>query len=90
MSIWAGVSGTIYVRKDSHISIKEAFSKKIDELSIKTESEDRGDYWLHRVDATFCADGMEACKIVDDVVKYIKAQCKTAQVDLNVSIRWVA
>lgn len=90
MSIWSGFSGTIYTRKDSHISIKEAFSKNIDELHIKVDTEDREDYWLHHVEATFCADGMEACKIVDDVVKYIKAQCKTAHVDLNVSIRWVA
>ena len=90
MSIWSGFSGTVYTRKDSHLSIKKAFQSNVDELSLKVDTEDRGDYWMHHVEATFCSDGMEACKIVDCVVQYIKAHCKTAHVDLNVSIRWVA
>lgn len=88
MSIWAKIEGTIRVRKDSRLSIKEAFNQHADELTYSSDTVRDNDYWVHHVCIAFCADGMQACKIVDAVVKYIKQQCKTASVDLNVSVRW--
>lgn len=88
MSIWAKIDGSIRVRKDSHVSIKDSFNQYSDELIFSSDSKDDGEYWIHHVSITFCADGMPACKVVENVVKYIKAQCKSASVDLNVSVRW--
>lgn len=88
MSIWAKIDGTIRVRKDSHVSIKETFNQYSDELMFSSDTVENGDYWLHRVSIAYCADGINACNVVDNVVKCIKVQCKSASVDLNVQVRW--
>ena len=90
MSIWSTINGTVSVHKSSHISLKYIVNQYFDEVSLSESKEDRGDRWYYQVIVHFCADSADASSRVEKFIKHIKNLDKTAVVDVNANIRWLA
>lgn len=91
MSVWATVSGNIAVVNPCPLSVRKLAEQMFDELNIDTFSQtERRDRILTNIDFTFCADGIDAARLVDSFVKAIKQFDKTAKVDVTAAIRFLA
>lgn len=89
MSVWCEVKGSVICRKDAHVSIKKLFIDACDECSVSVDTKVFGvDKYFHIVDYNFCAEGMEAAKVMEAVVEAIKNRDINARIDLESSIRW--
>lgn len=86
MSVWTEVTGTIKMNHDSHFSIKKACLELWDESFIHVEKVKD----FQKINWRFSNDGEGATKIIQQLVQQIKEADKTARVDIEAKIRFLA